>query len=101
MILNENDFELLKKNLLEIKKYSEWDDRDTRLELVLYLDEIRGLVIDAIEMLNEKVEPIRLGLVLEGEDAREFEERMKNPKVTKEQIEFFKEAIKQFELHPF
>lgn len=45
--------------------------------------------------------PIRLGLVLEGEDAREFEENMKNPKVTKEQVEFFREAIRVYNKHKF
>jgi len=33
-----------------------------------------------------------LGLVLEGEDAKRFWEDQKNPIVTKEQIEMFKEA---------
>ena len=97
------------KTLLEllekIKYYSAWSDTDSRLDLVLFLDEIRGLSIDAIEMLkkesNRKPEPIRLGLILEGEDAREFEERMKHPKVTKEQIEFIKEAIEIYRTHPF
>jgi len=37
-------------------------------------------------------EPIRLGLVLEGDDAREFEERMCNPIVTEEQVAFFRKA---------
>lgn len=38
--------------------------------------------------------PIRLGLVLEGEDAIAFDEYMKNPpKPTKEQLEFFSRAI--------
>jgi len=46
-------------------------------------------------------EPIRLGLVLEDEDAREFEESMRNPKVTKEQVEFFREAIRVYKAHPF
>jgi len=36
--------------------------------------------------------PIELGLILEGEDAKRFWEDRKNPKVTKEQIEMFKEA---------
>jgi len=36
--------------------------------------------------------PVELGLILEGEDARRFLEDRKNPKVTKEQIEMFKEA---------
>ena len=44
-------------------------------------------------------ESIRLGLVLEGEDAREFEENMRNPKVTEEQVEFFREAIRVYEAH--
>ena len=39
-----------------------------------------------------KKRDIILGLVLEGEDAREFWEDRKNPKVTKEQILMFKEA---------
>ena len=46
-------------------------------------------------------EPIRLGLVLKGDDAREFEERMKNPKVSKEQVEFFREAIKVYNMQRF
>ena len=37
-----------------------------------------------------------LGLVLEGEDAKRFWEDQKNPKVTKEQIEMFKEARRIF-----
>lgn len=36
--------------------------------------------------------PIELGLVLEGKDAEDFWEDRKNPKVTQEQIEMFKEA---------
>ena len=87
--------------LKEIRKYSEWIDKDTIDELKLYLDEIRELAIDAIETLNKKAEPIRLGLVLEGDDAREFEERIKNPKVTKEQMEFIKEAVEVYRTHPF
>lgn len=46
-------------------------------------------------------EPIRLGLVLKGEDAREFWENMENPEVTKEQVEFFKDAIRIYKEHPF
>ncbi len=37
--------------------------------------------------------PIELGLVLEGKDAEEFWKNEKNPKVTKEQVEMFKEAM--------
>lgn len=36
--------------------------------------------------------PIEFGLILEGEDAKRFWEDKKNPKVTKEQVEMFKEA---------
>ncbi len=36
--------------------------------------------------------PVELGLILEGEDAKRFWEDRKNLKVTKEQIEMFKEA---------
>lgn len=43
--------------------------------------------------------PIELGLVLEGEDAREFWEDRKNPKVTKEEIEMFKEAMRICKTH--
>ena len=93
--------ETLLELLERIKKYASWDDRCDKSELIVYLDEIHELVVDAIEMLNEKVEPIQLGLVLEGEDAREFEERMKNLKVTKEQTEFIKEAIEVYKSHPF
>ena len=41
--------------------------------------------------------PIRLGLVLEGDDAREFEENMRNPKVTEERVAFFREARRVYE----
>ncbi|MCK9404918.1 MAG: hypothetical protein M0Q47_00690 [Methanothrix sp.] len=44
--------------------------------------------------------PIELGLVLEGEDAIEFLEDLRNPKATKEQIKMFKEAIKIAKEHP-
>jgi len=50
---------------------------------------------------NNMAEPIRLGLVLEGDDAREFWENMENPRVTKEQVEFFKDAIRLYKKHPF
>ena len=41
--------------------------------------------------------PIRLVLLIDDpEDVREFEENMQNPKVTKEQVEFFKRAIKVY-----
>ena len=47
-------------------------------------------------------EPIRLGLLIDDpEDVREFEENMRNPKVTKEQVEFFREAIRVYKTHPF
>ena len=46
-------------------------------------------------------EPIRLGLVLEGEDAREFEENMRNPKVREEDVAFFREAIRVYNRHKF
>jgi len=46
---------------------------------------------------NIMAEPIRLGLLIDDpEDVREFEENMKNPMVTKEQVEFFKRAIKVY-----
>jgi len=51
--------------------------------------------------MNNMAEPIRLGLVLEGEDAREFDERMRNPKVTEEQVAFFKEATRVYNTQKF
>lgn len=36
-------------------------------------------------------------LVLEGDDAKEFWEDMRNPKVTKEQIQMFKDAKRIYE----
>lgn len=45
--------------------------------------------------------PIELGLVLEGEDAKEFLEDIRNPKKpTKEQMEMFREAIRIYKEHP-
>ena len=49
----------------------------------------------------EMAHPIEVGLVLEGEDAEEFIEDLRNPRATKEQIEMFKEAIKLYNEHPF
>lgn len=46
--------EILLELLEKIKYCSEWSDDDSRLALVLYLDEICGLAIDAIEMLKQK-----------------------------------------------
>jgi hypothetical protein len=45
--------------------------------------------------------PIELGLILEGEDAEEFMRNEKNPKVSKEQIEMFKKAMRLYKTHPF
>ena len=101
MISSENNYQELEKIVLAIRRYAEWIDKDSIEELRLYLDEIRELAVDAIDILDKKAEPIRLGLVLEGKDAHEFEEHMKNPKVTKEQMEFFKKAIEVYKSHPF
>lgn len=47
-------------------------------------------------------QPIRLGLVIDDpEDVRVFEENMKNPKVTQEQVAFFKRAREVYESHKF
>jgi hypothetical protein len=47
-------------------------------------------------------EPIRLGtLISDPEDVRKFEERLRNPKATKEQVEFVREAIRVYKTHPF
>jgi len=48
-------------------------------------------IADSEETIVAK--PIELGLVLEGEDAREFWENEKKP-ATKQQIEMFKRARK-------
>ena len=45
--------------------------------------------------------PIELGLVLEGEDAKEFWENEKNPVVTEEMIKLFKRAKKICEKSKF
>ncbi|HJJ55266.1 MAG TPA: hypothetical protein O0X50_04190 [Methanocorpusculum sp.] len=39
--------------------------------------------------------PISYGLVLEGEDARDFEEYQKNPTFTKAGIELMREALRR------
>ncbi len=47
-------------------------------------------------------EPIRLGTLIDDpEDVREFEESMREPKATKEQVEFIREAIRVYKTHPF
>ena len=45
--------------------------------------------------------PIELGLVLEGEDAKEFWENEKNPVVTEEMIKLFKRAREIYEKNKF
>lgn len=45
--------------------------------------------------------PIELGLVLEGEDAREFINNKKNPVVTKEMIQTVKKSREVYEKHRF
>jgi hypothetical protein len=47
-----------------------------------------------IEVSNKMARPIELGLILEGKDAEVFWENEKNPKVTSDQIDMFKEAIR-------
>jgi hypothetical protein len=71
------------------------------------------MVLQAHQSLNSKVpsltrrddlmaHPIEIGLVLEGEDALEFIEDLRNPKKpTKEQMEMFREAVKIYKEHPF
>ena len=52
--------------------------------------------------MNTMAEPIRhVTLIDNPEDVREFEERMKNPKVSEEQVAFFREAIRVYNVHPF
>ena len=47
--------------------------------------------------MSKIAKPIRLGLLIDDpEDVREFEENMRDPKVTKEQVEFFRRAIKVY-----
>jgi hypothetical protein len=45
--------------------------------------------------------PIELGLVLEGEDARDFINNQKNPRVTKEMIQTVKKSREVYEKHRF
>ena len=45
--------------------------------------------------------PIELGLKLEGRDAEEFWKNDKNPTVTQDQIDMFKEAIQVYKSHKF
>lgn len=46
-------------------------------------------------------EPIELGLVIEGEDAKKFFENEENPNVTDGMIEMFKKAKKIYENNRF
>lgn len=57
--------------------------------------------INEILQVNKMARPIELGLILEGKDAEDFWENEKNPKVTKEQVEMFKEAMRIYKAHPF
>jgi len=61
----------------------------------------RDISIGREHRRNIMAEPIRLGLVLEGEDACNFDERMRNPNVTKERVAFFREAIGVYNTHKF
>jgi hypothetical protein len=54
-----------------------------------------------MEAVIKMAHPIEIGLVLEGEDALEFLEDLRNPKKpSKEQMEMFREAIQIAEAHP-
>jgi hypothetical protein len=54
-----------------------------------------------MEAIFEMAHPIEIGLVLEGEDALEFLEDLRNPKKpSKEQMEMFREAIRIARAHP-
>jgi len=64
-------------------------------------EEIRKTSNRLIYKEDNTAKPIRLGLVLEGEDAREFEKNMKNPKVSEEDVAFFREAIRVYNRHKF
>jgi len=47
-------------------------------------------------------EPIQhITFIDDPEDVRKFDKNMKNPKVTKEKVTFFREAIRVFKMHPF
>ncbi len=45
--------------------------------------------------------PIELGLILDGKDAEDFWESEKNPNVTDEQVDMFKEAMQIYKTHKF
>ncbi|MDO5841195.1 hypothetical protein [Methanosarcina mazei] len=45
--------------------------------------------------------PIEFGLVLEGEDAKEFMKNEKNPVVTDEMVEMFKKAKEIYDKNRF
>lgn len=45
--------------------------------------------------------PIEFGLVLEGEDAKEFIKNEKNPVVTNEMVEMFKKAREIYDKNRF
>ncbi|MEL7665497.1 MAG: hypothetical protein AAGU10_15410 [Methanosarcina mazei] len=45
--------------------------------------------------------PIEFGLVLEGEDAKEFMKNEKNPVVTDEMVEIFKKAKEIYDKNRF
>jgi hypothetical protein len=63
--------------------------------LSYYVLEDKDIALERLSMAR----PIELGLILEGEDAKEFWKNEKNPKVTKEQIEMFKEAKRIYKIH--
>jgi hypothetical protein len=67
----------------------------------LLLHSLKNIEYPTLGRGLQMAHPIELGLVLEGEDAKEFLEDLRNPKATKEQIEMFKEAIKLYKEHPF
>jgi hypothetical protein len=79
-------------------------NRTRSTQLDFWQPRLQNLKNSAVHQQTEvcrMAHPIELGLVLEGEDARDFLEDLKNPKATKEQIEMFKEAIRLYKEHPF
>lgn len=86
--------EMLIEILRQIRKYSEWVDRDTIEELRLYLDEIRDLTIDAIDIEDEKKSNERV-IIVDNDKIAE------NRELLKKQVKFVKEAMAVYESHPF
>jgi hypothetical protein len=64
--------------------------------LCIYSQKPYGMIREVTEMAK----PIEIGLVLEGDDAKRFQNYMENPTITEKGRGLIREAIRMAKTHP-